>query len=271
MLDPAGTVRKGPLGDDAFAGIERIVAPDGFANAIDGFRLGGATSLDIDLSQGRLDLVDGVRGRTTTLEIAGFQDVIGSRRADVIVGDEADNAIRGGPGRDLLRGGDGNDVINGGLGNDVLHGDAGDDTLYGGAGRDLLYGGDGDDFLFGGADDDTLFGGEGDDALYGGAGRDVIAGGPSANLLFGGAGRDEFRLAFDAAADRIGDLERNDRVVFDEGFGALSGVAVRGRDIRSGDGARNSGVDAIEWRLEHGAIRLTFNATAFAFVDLPIA
>lgn len=57
---------------------------------------------------------------------------------------------------------------------DILLGENTDDTLRGRRASDELYGGDGDDFLFGGRGADHLVGGLGNDVLIGGRGADTF-------------------------------------------------------------------------------------------------
>nr|WP_307188758.1 DUF4347 domain-containing protein [Massilia sp. PDC64] len=71
--------------------------------------------------------------------LVSIEDVSGSRFADKLTGNGADNA---------LMGGDGDDVLAGGGGADRLNGDAGADTLDGGSGIDTLSGGDGSDTYY---------------------------------------------------------------------------------------------------------------------------
>lgn len=62
---------------------------------------------------------------------SGFENVIGSPFADVIVGSSANNRIDGGGGTDAIYGGNGNDTIYGGADGDYLNGEGGTDTVYG--------------------------------------------------------------------------------------------------------------------------------------------
>ncbi len=105
---------------------------------IDGGRgndaLDGGTGIDtlsyLDAGLGAtVDLVAGT-GRTNGLDVLrNFENVRGSRFADVLTGDNSAN---------VLEGNSGADVLNGGGGDDMLWGDAGTDTLTGGAGHDVF-------------------------------------------------------------------------------------------------------------------------------------
>jgi Ca2+-binding RTX toxin-like protein len=92
----------------------------------------------------------------------GVENVAGSRRGDLLIGDENANRLLGSQGADVIRGGGGadnlfgeglaafsrsSDRLYGGPGNDVLRGERGHDLLDGGLGRDWLLAGPGDDFL----------------------------------------------------------------------------------------------------------------------------
>lgn len=134
-----------------------------------------------------------------------IENVSGSNKSDVIIGDGLSNVInaKGGndringmSGDDLLLGFGGDDVINGGDGDDLIgfvkfgvvwanepddltkqqkrHGD-GNDLIYGGNGNDRINAGNGNDTLIGGAGSDSLNGGRGNDELYGGLNGDQFA------------------------------------------------------------------------------------------------
>ena len=167
--------------------------------------------------------------------ISGFEDVLGSKRDDRIVGDAGQNRLAGGGGNDLLDGGDGPDVLIGGSGFDTatyagrsaavtvsLDGRANDgaagegenvtpsvEGVVGGRGADRLVGNSRTNRLRGGRGNDTLRGGRGRDSLEGGAGRDTLSGGPSGDFLAGGAGRD--RVSGGSGTD-IAVADRRDRV-----------------------------------------------------------
>jgi Ca2+-binding RTX toxin-like protein len=61
----------------------------------------------------------------------GFENVIGSPFADVIVGSSGANRIDGGGGTDVIYGKEGDDTIYGGADGDYIKGEAGTDTAYG--------------------------------------------------------------------------------------------------------------------------------------------
>lgn len=146
--------------------------------------------------------------------LAGFENLIGSPGADLLVGDGAPNRVEGGGGRDVLDGRRGDDVLKGGKGRDAVDmrdapsgvtvnlrtGAAtgfGRDTLLGiedvvGTDRaDVLIGSEGANELVGRGGPDALRGNAGRDRLVGGLGNDVLEGGPDADTLEGGRGRDQ--------------------------------------------------------------------------------
>ena len=76
---------------------------------------------------------------------SSIENVMGSKFADHLSGDDGNNILYGLPGDDYLDGGAGNDILIGGAGNDTLIGGDGNDLLIGGLGRDTLTGGAGAD------------------------------------------------------------------------------------------------------------------------------
>lgn len=97
----------------------------------------------------RVDMVAGVCGGGDAQgdRISNFENVTGSRFADVLFGNNAANTLEGNAGDDEIRGGGGADILRGGDGNDRLFGDDGSDMLVGGAGTNRLTGGAGADLF----------------------------------------------------------------------------------------------------------------------------
>lgn len=67
-----------------------------------------------------------------------IENVFGSQKNDVIIGNHLANTLSGDIGSDRINGDGGDDLIYGGSGNDRLNGDNGDDQLWGGAHRDVF-------------------------------------------------------------------------------------------------------------------------------------
>jgi Ca2+-binding RTX toxin-like protein len=157
--------------------------------------------------------------------ISGFEHVLGSAFADMLIGDVGGNNLMGGSGNDTLVGGGGGDGLLGDdgidwvdysasvagvavnlLANTASGGDAQGDAfvsienLQGSAYADSLTGDAGANQLVGGAGDDMLDGGAGADSVVGGDGNDWIAGGSGADTLDGGAGYDVLNYSTSAAA-----------------------------------------------------------------------
>jgi Ca2+-binding RTX toxin-like protein len=181
------------------------------------------SDLTVDLAAGTMT----GGGPDSSLVLISVENVDGSPRNDVILGDDNDNELSGSNGSDLVRGRGGddilweydgdNDTLDGGDGNDTVRfdddaagavvanlaagvvandGAGGTDQLISvenlesGAGNDSLTGGDGDNRLNGGAGADTLDGGAGNDRLIGGIGNDRLIGGTGNDILDGGSGQD---------------------------------------------------------------------------------
>lgn len=122
-LKPAGEIDKGVFGTDTLLFVERVIAPVGQLNVIDGSTVSssGNTSIIADLSRNRLSVrsIPGI-GRLN-LTVNNFIDVIGTDNNDVITGDDASNFLFGQGGRDVFRGSEGFDFIDGGTGNDTVN------------------------------------------------------------------------------------------------------------------------------------------------------
>ncbi len=184
VLSLDGSVDKGFYGTDQLRHIEEIIAPTNRFSLIDG---GGAldVSLDVDLSENRLTVLNTDFAAVLELKVTQFADVIGTELGDRITGDQAAN---------------------------FLFGEGGDDEIQGGAGDDFLSGGQGDDWLEGGTGSDELLGGSGVDALvgYGGQMNEI-------DFLTGGSGMDWFVLGDEAGAYYL-----DNGVVYDNSFAVIT-------------------------------------------------
>jgi len=182
----------------------------------------------------------GTGPRSTEDHISGFENVIGSRNNDHIIGDSNDNSISGGSGNDVLEGRDGDDTLLGGNGNDSLEGGKGDDALLAGKGNDTLDGGAGSDWADysdgftgitvrldhgtatygsgsenyqdtlhnfenaqGSRHNDSIVGDDGANHLKGNPGDDTLTGGAGADTLDGGAGSDTASYAASSAGVNV--------------------------------------------------------------------
>ena len=94
-------------------------------------------------------------GLRATAACAGQKaTIIGTRRADKLLGTNGDDVIATGGGGDRVRGLRGDDLVCGGGGADVIRGGRGDDTLRGGPGKDELRGARGSNRCRGGRGSD---------------------------------------------------------------------------------------------------------------------
>ena len=159
--------------------------------------------------------------QTPSNAIMVSQNKIGSLKADLLIGNEANNTIRGNAGDDEIYGMDGNDTLYGGIGNDVLYGGNGADILNGGIGDDTLYGGNDNDTLNGDAGNDILRGGASDDVLNAGIGHDTLHGGVGNDILNGGLGNDIYIFNKGDGYDTINDLGGNDTLKIEANLGEL--------------------------------------------------
>jgi Ca2+-binding RTX toxin-like protein len=167
----AGTVQDGFGTTDTLANIEQIrgsefadqITGDAGNNVLQGMYgadiLDGGAGIDTLSYSGpsitglgvTVNLSTGTAsgGDATNDVFSNFENITGSRYADVLTGDNAGNRL------------------DGQLGNDTLSGLGGDDTLIGGDGNDTLEGGSGFNQYFGGAGDDTFIGGNAVTAIDG--------------------------------------------------------------------------------------------------------
>jgi Ca2+-binding RTX toxin-like protein len=130
----------GGTGNDALAG----------GHGVDTLEFGSA-SVGVEV-----DLRDGTSKGQGDDTVAGFENVLGTERADTIHGDDGRNVITGGSGADQLFAHGGRDVVKSGGGSDRASGQRGNDDVGGGKGKDQLDGGDGRDRCTGGPDPDSF-------------------------------------------------------------------------------------------------------------------
>lgn len=121
-----------------------------------------------------------------------FENLIGGRGDDLLIGNANANQIEG-------RGG--NDTLSGLAGVDSLDGGQGDDILDGGSDNDALSGSDGNDVLFGDSGDDRLSGDAGNDRLQGALGNDFQSGGLDSDLYVFGPGAEGNDVLVESAVD----------------------------------------------------------------------
>ena len=183
-----------------------------------------ANRIVVDMSQVNADGYFSVQiqGGQTDLALS-FANFEGTKGADSITGDIANNRLAGYAGNDILAGGAGDDTLDGGSGDDTLIGGAGQDSLSGGLGvntasyqgagalrvslaspgtntgeaagdsyEDIqnLIGSSGNDTLEGDAGNNRLDGADGNDSILGEVGNDTLLGGAGNDTLFGGDGDD---------------------------------------------------------------------------------
>ncbi len=142
---PGNDILKGGAGNDLLGGAEDPAQPLGSDN--DTLEGGPGNDVAFYLSSPnriRASLVVGPdygatgEGRD---EFSDIENLRGSARGDILLGDGDSNLIEGGGGDDTIRGNGGADDLRGGGEGDSLYGDAGIDSLNGGDDNDRLEGG----------------------------------------------------------------------------------------------------------------------------------
>jgi Ca2+-binding RTX toxin-like protein len=180
MVDGMGDdTLDGGVGNDTYGlspGSDDVLRDVSGADTVSFARAARGVRLDLGRDAGQRQLVDANRNSVTLAGV--FENMIGSRFADDLVGDAGPNRIDGGGGDDTLDGGGGDRTPFGGTASstDRRAGIACDsDTLIGGAGHDWLDGGRGPDNLQGNEGNDVLVGDPGFDTLNGGGGNNRTA------------------------------------------------------------------------------------------------
>jgi Ca2+-binding RTX toxin-like protein len=151
----ADSLVGGP-GNDVLIGGPGNDALDGRAGSDTAFYLKGApgrkarTPVSVDLARRVATGTAVDRDRLVRVE-----RVVGTDRADVLLGSRGDDALLGGAGNDRLKGRRGGDELVANGGDDIASGGLGDDVLRGGDGGDRLTGDRGDDRCDGGPQKDS--------------------------------------------------------------------------------------------------------------------
>ncbi|MCP5082968.1 MAG: hypothetical protein GY948_14870 [Alphaproteobacteria bacterium] len=220
-----GNVLKGTSGRDTIKGLGGNDSLFGYAG--NDILEGGADADHLDGGDGidraeyrkskagatvNLGLNFGLGGEAQGDTFTSIENVYGSRYADLLVGDGANNLLVGRNGDDTLKGEDGADRLLGGNGKDTLEGGDDNDRLDGGRGADHLDGGSGSGDRAeyarsksgvtvdleagtgqgGDAQGDTLVNVEN---VLGSKHDDVLTGDGEANKLYGNNGDDELNGA----------------------------------------------------------------------------
>jgi Ca2+-binding RTX toxin-like protein len=140
--DAGNDTLSGGAGNDAYlfdadtdVGIDTIIE----AGGIDRISFYPTTTLGVVLNLG---LAAQQQVNTNLLlKVADVEQVTGSAKDDILVGNNSNNRLWGGDGNDVLVGNGGADVLEGQNGRDILIGGGGADTLTGGSETDILIGG----------------------------------------------------------------------------------------------------------------------------------
>jgi len=203
---------------DALGDVAIVIGNGGPGDITDGIAHAYRLEVQVDLTVGGVDIVDGKGGDDIIYgEIGddilfgglGNDEIFGYDGDDVIIGDKGRVVMPGGVveliettdpgtgGDDVIEGNDGDDIILGGFGSDIVNGDDGNDIILGDNGLIDLDTEDGDpatvDLIqtasptLGG--DDILDGDDGHDILLGGAGPDTLSGYYGNDILLGDNGR----------------------------------------------------------------------------------
>lgn len=169
--DDGDNTIEGGAGNDILNGAGNGAAGDtlSYKNATAAIRVSLATLVAQNTGGGGWDTV------------AGFENVVGSKFADVIEGDAGANFLDGGLGIDTLSYASDTAGVTVHLDGSAISGGsaAGDqfvnfENLRGGSGNDVLAGNSGTNRIEGGAGNDTLAGKGGSDVLVGGTGTDTV-------------------------------------------------------------------------------------------------
>jgi Ca2+-binding RTX toxin-like protein len=212
----------GGAGNDTIQGGAGADTLDGQGNSDTVSYAASALGVVVKLGVALQDINNGLalNGDASGDMLLGFENILGSGKADVLIGDGGDNAIQGGLGNDDLQGGAngaGGDTVSYALAATAVTVNLGLGTATGGAGADKLSG------------FENIIGGKVADKLTGDGSANVISGGLGADILTGAGGADMFAFAaFAERGDRIADFVSSvDRIELTAaGFTGLTGGQV---------------------------------------------
>ncbi|MFN3235370.1 MAG: beta strand repeat-containing protein, partial [Gammaproteobacteria bacterium] len=211
-------------GTDTLLNIENIVgsdhddtlAGDSSDNVIDGGDGIDTVDYSSSLIAVDVDLEAGVATGDGTDTLLNIENIIGSDKADTLMGDGNNNTIDAGDGDDTILGSDGQDILDGGEGNNTIdfsayatillivldNGDVWSGYVDKDGGNELseeidvlrntdnIISGIGNDYLTGNDNANDIYGGDGDDVIWGYGGNDNLAGGLGDDAIYGDSGVD---------------------------------------------------------------------------------
>ncbi len=253
-------VLDGDAGDDVIEGRTGADELGGGGNTAIGDTLSYAKStaaggVSINLGTNSAGNAGALASEAAGDAINGFENITGSSKDDILIGDGDVNKIIGGLGADIIEGGAGADILDGGalaeLNTLSYAGDAAGVTVeLKGAVNAIVSGGDavGDqakNFL-------NLIGGSGIDKLTGDGGNNVIEGGADGDILAGGLGVNTLSYAGDMAGVQVS-LDNAGAISTATGGHAVGDTGTGFQNIRGGIGADTLTGNASANTLEGGA------------------
>jgi Ca2+-binding RTX toxin-like protein len=139
----------------------------------------------------------GLGGDAEGDKLSGIENLVGSKYADILIGDAASNSIYGGDGNDHIYGSGGGDKIDGGNGVDWVDYRNSTAGVYVNLATAVGHGGfaEGDTYVSiedirGSKFGDTLIGDDKANVIYAGSGQDHIEGGGGNDMIYSGGGYD---------------------------------------------------------------------------------
>jgi Ca2+-binding RTX toxin-like protein len=270
--DAGRNVILGGLGNDVIAG----GAGADILNGGDGIDRVDYTTSSAGVTV-NLALGTGFNGDAEGDTLSSFENISGSKFADILTGDVGANKISAGDGNDVLVGSGGGDVLDGGQGNDTVDygnsnagikvnlttgvgadGLAQSDTYIsienatGSKFADILTGNSASNILNGGAGEDMFISSAGNDFLIGGDGRDTVdystsTGSMTVSLLAGTA------ISCGGKTDKLATIENvigtkfNDLITGDAGSNTLFGGDGKDHFYGSGGGDAYDGGTGKDW------------------------